>query len=207
MITLPIDAALKSRVFDRVVVSTDDEEIAATARAAGAEVPFLRAPELADDHTGTRRVIQDAIRRLADEPDAPQPAIVGCLYPTAPLVDVEDLRSAVGVLDRDPTVEVVVTVARHATPIFRAFEIDRGRLRRAFPQYASSRSQDLPTTYYDAGQFYVARTARWLDDATPLTHEAFPIVIPPERAIDIDDEDDWRRAERAFSSWSSGRAS
>lgn len=205
MITWSIEAALSAQVFDRVVVSTDDEEIAAAARAAGAEVPFLRTPDLADDFTGTRQVVQDAIHQLTRAATSPDPSIVGCLYATAPLVAIDDLRTAVDVLEADPTVDVVLSVARYATPIYRAFEIADGRLRRAFPQYGRTRSQDLPATYHDAGQFYIARTRRWLDDATPLTHEGHPIVIPPDRAVDIDDEDDWRRAERAFASRSTGR--
>lgn len=205
MIAWSIEAALNAEAFDRVVVSTDDEEIASVARSAGAEVPFLRAPELADDFTGTRQVVQDTIHRLTQATASPRPSIVGCLYATAPLVGVDDLRSAVALLEADPTVDIVMTVARYASPIFRAFEVSDGRLRRAFPQYGRTRSQDLPTAYHDAGQFYIARTRRWLDDATPLTHEAHPIVIPPDRAIDIDDEDDWRRAERAFASRSTGR--
>ena len=200
MIAWSIEAALNAQVFDRVVVSTDDEEIATAARAAGAEVPFIRTPDLADDFTGTRQVVQDAIHQLTRAADSPHPSIVGCLYATAPLVGVDDLRNAVDLLETDSTVDVVMTVARYATPIFRAFEIADGRLRRAFPQFSRTRSQDLPATYHDAGQFYIARTRRWLDDRTALTHEAHPLVIPPERAVDIDDEDDWRRAERAFAS-------
>lgn len=196
MIAWSIEAAIRAKVFDRVIVSTDDDEISAVATAAGAEVPFSRPTALADDHTSTRRVVQDAIARVSTA--ASFPTVVGCLYATAPLVTVEDLRTGVRLLDEDATAQMAMTVAKHAAPIFRAFEIHAGRLGRVFPEYATSRSQDLPTTYYDAGQYYVGRRERWLDDGVPLTLEARPIVIPRDRAVDIDDEEDWQRAERVF---------
>ncbi len=196
IIVWSIEAAFHSGVFDRVVVSTDDEEIADVGRAAGAEVPFTRPAELADDHTGTRAVMAHAVAALTVA--EPSTTIVCCLYPTAPFVAADDLRSAVDLLRTDADTDVVMTVAAFASPIWRALVLDGDRLRRALPGYAGARSQDLPPAYFDVGQFYMARSEVWLDPGRRFVTGAVPIVVPAERAIDINTAADWAHAERTF---------
>jgi pseudaminic acid cytidylyltransferase len=191
-----IDAALASGVFDLVWVSTDDPEIAAIARAAGAGVPFTRPPHLADDHAGTRAVVRHAV--LHAQAIAETPQVTCCLYPTAPFVTAADLRSATGLLQREPDAMLVMTVTPFPSPIWRALEIDRGRIARVFPEHAGARSQDLPVAYFDAGQYYVGRSAVWIDTNGPFVGGALPVILPPERAHDINTLDDWDAAERDF---------
>lgn len=186
-----LETALASEAFDRVIVSTDDQEIAVVSRRAGAEVPFVRPATLADDHATTRQVVLHALDELAAAGETPD--VVGCLYPTAVFATADHLRAAVALLDEDPAVPMVVTVGEHPRVVLRALVLRDGRLEAASPQYRKTRTQDLPPAYYDAGQFYVGRRDRWTDTASSLVGGGVPLVI--EGVVDIDTEDDWRRAE------------
>lgn len=190
-----VSVALESGAFDRVIVSTDDDEIARVAREAGADVPFTRPPELADDHATTRQVMRHAIDRVSAE--GHRPTIVGCLYPAAVFVTADDLRRAVRLVEERPDVPMVMTVGEYPRSVLRALVLEDGRLRAALDEYRRTRSQDLPPTYFDAGQFYVGRTDHWEDAGTSLVLGAAPVVI--EGVIDIDTEADWVRAERELS--------
>lgn len=185
----PIRAALSAGLFDRIVVSTDDPEIAVVARAAGAEVPFLRDPALADDMTGTTEVVRDAVNRMELVRTTP----VCCIYATALFVRAEDLREGLSRLEGS---DWVLSLGAYATPIDRAYR----RIGDCFiprdPTMMPKRSQDLEPAYFDAGQFYWARAATWRDDGARLYDGAAGVVLPEERAIDIDTEEDWDRAER-----------
>lgn len=185
----PIRAALSAGIFDRVVVSTDDPEIADVARAAQAEVPFLRNPTLADDLTGTTEVVRDAVNRLDPAPDIP----VCCIYATALFVRTEDLQEGLSKLNNSVW---VLTLGVYATPIDRAYRRDGDRFVPRDPAMMPKRSQDLAPAYFDAGQFYWARAATWRDDAARVYDGAAGVILPEERAVDIDTEADWRRAER-----------
>lgn len=190
-IVWPIRAALASGRFDMVVVSTDDAEIAEIARQHGANVPFLRPESLSDDQTGTRQVIRHAISELG--------ATTGyscCLYPTAVLITAADLQAAVKAHETEGASVVSVTALDRR--MWRSFAADAGRLRRLFPEFAGTRSQDLPELYIDAGQFYVASNKHWLDAGRSLAEGAVPHVLPAERAIDVDTEEDWEALERSF---------
>ncbi|WP_347312320.1 pseudaminic acid cytidylyltransferase [Defluviimonas sp. SAOS-178_SWC] len=187
-----IAAARASGCFARIVVTTDDAEIAGAARALGAEVPFLRDPALADDHTGTTEVIRDAAERLRLAPDT----AVCCLYPTAFFVTAEDLRAGREKLDAGA--KWVLSVGEYRTPIERAYRRDGDRLVARDPAKMPMRSQDLEPAFFDAGQFYWARAATWSDPAARVWNGAAGILLPAERCIDIDTENDWRLAERMF---------
>lgn len=189
----PIAAALDSALFARVVVTTDDAEIAAAARALGAEVPFLRDPALADDYTGTTDVIRDAVAQLALTPETP----VCCIYATALFLRADDLAEGLRLLEGGAT--WAMSVAEYPTPIDRAYRREGDRLLPRQPEMMPKRSQDLDPAYYDVGQFYWAKAATWLDPEARVWDGAAGVEVPAERAIDIDTEADWARAEMAFS--------
>lgn len=194
MIAWPITTALESGCFDRVIVSTDDEEIAAVARQWGAEVPFMRPAELADDHTGTRAVIQHAIAALGGDS---APEIVACIYPCTPLLQPKDLRSAMARVRAGET--MIVSVAEFPSPIQRALRLTgEGHLQRMHPEHAMTRMQDLEPAYHDAGQFHLGRCMRWCDADHSTVHGSGAHVLPGSRAVDIDTEDDWHLAECLF---------
>lgn len=195
MIAYAIDAARGSAVFDRIVVSTDDAEIADVARQHGADVPFLRTPELSDDHAGTVPVIADAIRRCGELGwHAEQ---VCCIYPGVPLLHSDDLRGALALLE-ESAADYAFTVSAFPAAVQRALRRGSdGTMAPFFPEYVETRTQDLEPAFYDAGQFYWGRTAAWLAGQSPhLNGRGF--VIPEWRAVDIDTPDDWHRAELAF---------
>ena len=160
-IAWPIEAARQSGCFDRIVVSTDDEEIAQVAGDWGAEVPFMRPPELSDDLTATRPVVNHAIRQI--ENDSGRPDYVCCLYATAVFVHSEDLQSALEMVAQ-PGVDFAFSVTSFPYPIQRALRITQeNRVEMFHPEYRLSRSQDLENAYHDAGQFYWGRNEAWLN--------------------------------------------
>lgn len=186
----PIAAALASGLFERVVVSTDDLEIADIAERLGAQTPFLREAALANDHADTSEVIRDAVLRLNLQPDVP----VCCIYPTAIFITPDDLRT--GYQHLQDGADWVLTVGEYPTPIDRAYRRDGNRMVARHPEMMPLRSQDLEPAYFDAGQFYWATAARWLDPCARIWDGAAGVVLPVERAVDIDTPDDWARAER-----------
>jgi len=196
MIAWSIEAALASGCFDRVIVSTDDAEIADMARAHGAEVPFMRPPELSDDHTGTIPVVAHAVGWMGQHVGTVEFAC--CLYATAPFVQAQDLRKGLDVLQGSGA-QYAFTVTNFAAPIQRSFRITgQQRIEMFNPAQFNTRSQDLEEAYHDAGQFYWGRAQAWLA-ATPLYSEfATPLVLPRYRVQDVDTQDDWIRAELMF---------
>lgn len=194
MIAWSIKAAQASGCFDHIIVSTDDEEIAETAKQWGGEVPFWRPPELADDHTATRPVVNHAIReatRLYGEAES-----VCCLYPTAPFLTAEDLRQGLQILD-EGRVDFVFSAATFAYPIQRAFRrTPTGGLERIHPEHRNTRSQDLEEAFHDAGQFYWGRTEAFLAGKDTVSANSRLFILPRYRVHDIDTEEDWERAER-----------
>lgn len=191
-----IRAALESGVFDRVMVSTDDEEIAAVARAHGAEVPFMRPGELADDHTGTHAVAKQAIQWHGEQGMAVEAAC--CLYATAPFVQARALREGLDKLMASNKA-FVFSVTRYAFPIQRALRLNaRGEVEALYPEYRNTRSQDLEPAYHDAGQFYWGRAQAFLSDTVLFSDASLPLILPQHLVQDIDTEEDWRRAELMF---------
>ena len=194
LIVHPLNRAAQSGLFARIVVSTDDSEIAEVARAHGAEVPFLRAPGLADDFTGTSEVIADAVTRLALSAEVP----VCCLYATAAFLETEDLQAGLALLQRSEA-DWVMAVTPFPAPIERSYRRSaEGLLQPRWPEQMPRRSQDFEPSYQDAGQFYWARASRWQQPDARAWDGAAGVEIPRERSVDIDSEADWRFAERLF---------
>lgn len=193
MIAYSIDCALRSRLFDRVIVSTDDQEIARVAGDVGAEVPFMRPHELADDHTGTIDVIAHTVDWLRTDGTAPD--AVCCIYATAPFICEEDLEKGRGILDEGPW-KYVFSATSYEAPVQRSFvENADGGLQMCFPEQFHTRSQDLPVVFHDAAQFYWGRSQAWLDRVEIFAPTSSIVSVPRWQVQDIDTEEDWLRAE------------
>lgn len=196
MIAWAIGAARESGCFERIVVSTDSEEVATVARACGAEVPFLRPAELADDHTGTVPVIAHAVQWLQDAGAQPDEAC--CIYATAPFLQAEDLRVGLRALEATGS-DYAFSVTSYPFPIQRAIRFTpAGRVEMFQPQHLQTRSQDLEPAYHDAAQFYWGRAQAWLEGRAIFSAGAVPVVLPRHRVQDIDTPEDWDRAELMF---------
>lgn len=196
MIARSIEVAVASRLFDHIIVSTDDSEIAAIAQGLGAEVPFIRTPELSDDYAGTTDVIAHATSWALEqgwELDA-----VCCIYATAPLIQVEDLRRGWEVLDSSNWA-YAFSATEIAAPVFRSFRVSaEGGVDMLFPEYFPTRSQDLPIALQDAAQFYWGRPSAWSEKKRIFDQHSAPVVIPAWRVQDIDSHDDWLKAEKIY---------
>lgn len=193
MIAWSIEAALESGCFDRVIVSTDDDEIAQVAREWGSEVPFVRPAELADDFTGTTEVVRHAIELL--EKSWTRPTFTCCIYATAPFIRPADIRSGLEIL-AGSTAPFCFTVTSYAFPIQRAVGINAtGHVEMFDASKFATRSQDLEEAFHDAGQFYWGRTDAWTAGLPIFSSQALPIKLPRHRVQDIDTAEDWRRAE------------
>lgn len=197
MIEWSIKAALDSAVFDHVIVSTEDAQIAEVARACGADLPFMRPAALADDFTGTVPVITQAVD-ACDALFGPATQVC-CLYATAPFVTAEDLRTGLDLLDQTGA-DYVFSAAHFAYPIQRALRLGGdGFAHMMAPEYDQTRSQDLEPAYHDAGQFYWGTAQAWRDGLSILHGgRAVMSVLPAERVQDIDTPDDWTKAEAMF---------
>lgn len=196
MVAWSIEAALQSGCFDRVLVSTDDPEIAQVAQAHGAEVPFVRPPELSDDHTGTIPVIAHATQWQADH--GTPAAQVCCIYATAPFVQAQDLQRGLALLQSSDA-DYAFSVTSYAFPIQRAVLITPDQRVGMFqPDQFNTRSQDLEEAWHDAGQFYWGQAAAWLAQKPLFTQQAIAVRLPRHRVQDIDTPEDWTRAEWMF---------
>lgn len=197
MIAWSIEAALQSGCFDAVIVSTDDAEIAEVARHYGADVPFMRPPELSDDFTGTNAVIVHAIDFF--ESKGIKVNTVACIYATAPFLQPVKIREGMNLLREDQSLDYAVTVTKYPFPIQRSLKmLDDGRLGLREPVYATSRSQDLEEFYHDAGQLYCGRSSSFRNSPTVFMSAISPILLHPKNVQDIDTPDDWERAELLF---------
>lgn len=198
MIAWPIEAARQSGIFDHIIVSTDDDEIAQVAQQYGAEVPFMRPPELANDHAGTIPVMAHASQWAQDQGWTVE--AIACIYPTAPLISADDLAEGLKLLQQG-TRDFVFSATEFASPIFRSFQqTEDGGIEMFFPEHFGSRSQDLPEALHDAGQFYWGRPDAWQTAQTLFAGKSAALRIPRWRVQDIDTPDDWTRAEALFQS-------
>ncbi len=196
IIAWSIEAALKSGCFDRVIVSTDDTEIAAISRQEGAEIPFRRPAELSDNHTGTMPVIRHAIEWFSQKDQHPD--LVCCLYATAPFVRSMDIQRGLKILNESGC-DYAVSVTNYAFPIQRAIRITEQRRIEMFqPENFEIRSQDLEEAYHDAGQFYWGRASAWLAGKRIFAQDSVPVVLQRHRVRDIDTIEDWIQAEWMF---------
>lgn len=200
MLAWSIEAALQSHCFDKVIVSTDDGEIADVAQQYGATVPFMRPAALSDDHTGTIPVIRHAIEWIEVNTQR-QPDVVCCLYATAPFVEAEDLCKGLSTLVETGS-DYAFSVTSYAFPIQRAIRLTpEGRVSMFNPEHFNTRSQDLEEAYHDAGQFYWGRAEAWKEGRMIFASGSAPVHLPRHRVQDIDTAEDWERAQWMFESW------
>ena len=195
LIAYSIEVALKSELFDKVVVSTDDEKIASIARKCGAEVPFLRPEILSDDFTGTGAVISHALRFL--EQNGEKYHYLCSIYPTAPLLQKEYLIKGYEEL-KNSDAHSTFSATSMPFPIQRTFKLTKNERCEMFtPEHFTSRSQDLEEAYQDAGQFYWTNLNTKSDDII-FGKDSIPIILPRELVQDIDTLEDWQRAEKLY---------
>ena len=195
-----IDAAKSSDIFDQVIVSTDCPKIADVARKCGADVPFMRPAELADNFTTTAPVLRHAIQELSKSGQTLE--YVCGIYPTAPFVQPEHLRTGLATL-RQTGAKVVIPVTTFDFPIFRGVGISSNGemtllwrdILKNWNEHETTRSNDLPEAYHDAGQFYWLHADRFEKDATIWGAETRPMVISRKFVVDIDTSEDWEVAE------------
>lgn len=204
IIAWSIEAAQHSGCFERIIVSTDDEEIAHVAKTYGAEIPFMRPKSLADDHTGTIPVVTHAIDWLRQQGIAPLHTC--CIYATAPFIQAPDLRAGFDQLVNSSTnFDYAFSVTKYPFPIQRAIRItDQGTVEMFDPKQFNTRSQDLEDSFHDAGQFYWGRSDAWIAGKVIFGHGSAAIRLPSFRVQDIDTIEDWERAEQLFHILQSG---
>ena len=191
-----IRAALTSGLFEQVIVSTDASEIAEVARHFGADIPFVRPKELADDYATTNAVFIHALHWLDAQSQLPEFAC--CIYPTAPFLFPSDLTRGLNTLQETEATSAF-SVTTFNFPIFRALRIgEGGRLSMFWPEHREARSQDLPEACHDAGQFYWVDTKKYLEEGQLFSKDAVPVPLPRFRVQDIDTFEDWRRAELMY---------
>ena len=215
IIAYSIEAALQSGVFDTVMVSTDDKEIAAIAEKYGAEVPFMRSEATSNDTATTSDVLIEVLNTY--EARGEKYDIAACIYPTAPFITAERLREAVEMLkgmktgngtgeaimdaEKDEAftdADTVIPVVRYSYPPQRAYEIRNGYLEFRAPEYMDTRSQDLTPWYHDAGQFYVFSVDSFLKTGRITAGRILPMEIPETEVQDIDTAEDWVLAEMKY---------
>lgn len=203
MIAHPIQAARGSGLFDRIIVSTDSEQIAKVARECGAEVPFLRPPELADDYVTTAPVLAHALNWLADNGCVVR--YVCCIYATSVFALPEYLRKGYELLV-EKKVSSVFPVSAYPSSIYRALQINKkGCLEMVWPEHELTRSNDLPEAYHDVGQFYWLDSKKFLAEQRIYTPDAMPVIVPRTLAQDIDTLEDWEAAELKFKAMEAAR--
>jgi pseudaminic acid cytidylyltransferase len=196
MIAWSIAAAKAANVFQNILVSTDDSEIAELAIHYGAEVPFVRPQELSNDYAGTIPVIAHAADWCMQE--FGNVSNVCCVYATAPFVQSDDIVGALELLAKDD-VDYVFSVTSYPFPIQRAIKVTESKRIEMFqPEHFNTRSQDLEEAFHDAGQFYWGRTNAWIDGKVIFGPSSSPYIIPRHRVQDIDTPEDWTRAEWLF---------
>jgi len=196
MIGYSIKSAIASECFDKVVVSTDDSEIAEVAKSFGAEVPFVRPGEIANDYTATIPVVKHAIEWLDGQ--GWLSSDVCCLYATAPFVQADFIRQAYRKMKREEA-DYCFTVTTFAFPIQRAIKISvKDRIEMFYPEHFGTRSQDLEEAYHDAGQFYWGKAEAFKQQKPFFSKGSTPYILPRHLVQDVDTPEDWKRAELMY---------
>ena len=192
MIAYSISAALGAAIFDSILVSTDDQEIAEISIKLGASVPKLRDLDLSTDFTPTLSVIQDAIKmlNLENSPDS----IVMCLYPTSVHVRESDILDGIRMFKEQKGCKPLLTLIEYSHPIARAFLQHDGEYSPINPEIMDSRTQDLPRNWYDAGQFYIAKVSDWISEQGPKA-PFIAKIFESHEVSDIDTVEDFERSE------------
>jgi pseudaminic acid cytidylyltransferase len=192
IIKYSIEAAIKSNCFDEIMVSTDSEKISKIAKDSGALVPFMRSKSNSGDYSTTTDVLIEVINsylKLGKEFD-----YVCCIYPTAPFLKAKTLKSALKKMI-DLNCKSVLPVVKFSFPILRSFKMEKDKLELNWPKYLNMRSQDLPNSFHDAGQFYFFRTDFFLREKKVFTDDTYGIEMPETEVQDIDTLEDWAIAE------------
>ncbi|MBS7787919.1 pseudaminic acid cytidylyltransferase [Flavobacterium sp. CYK-55] len=196
IIAYAIEAALESGLFDQVIVSTDDVQIAEIARNFGAETPFLRSAQNSNDTATTADVISEVLDAYKKQHIVWQQA--ACIYPCAPFVTADLLLQASRVLAQQQA-DVVFPVIRYGHPIQRALKLDAaGKISSLLDGYTQTRTQDLESAFHDAGMFYFFDVARFEQTRSLRTENTIAIEIDENHAQDIDSESDWQLAELKY---------
>lgn len=196
IIAYSIEAVRESGIADIIMVSTDSVEIAEVARYYGADIPFLRSKETADDQSGIADVLLEVVgkyRELGDQFD-----YIICVLPTAPLIQPSNLRKAFGRLKDNKEADSICSVESFSYPPQRGLVIRNGKLEMPYPEYYSARSQDLEKIYHDCGQFFIFKTQALLRDRKLYTKNAIPFMIDEMESQDIDSLADWKIAELKY---------
>lgn len=193
MLVWSIEAARKSKMFDKIVVNTDDSEIAEIADKFGAEVPFIRPENLSDDYTGINEVMKHTVEWYCDK--GIHLDQICCILATAPFLQSEDIRRGAELLMQSDA-DFAFSVTSFAFPIQRAIKLSvNNQIEMFYPEYYTTRSQDLPEAFHDAGQFYWGTRAAWLSGLPIFGSVSVPVILPRFRVQDIDTFEDWERAE------------
>lgn len=195
MIQYSIEAALEAGIFDEVMVSTDDEEIAELAVKCGGEVPFFRSARTSDDYATTADVVLEVL--FMYEQRGRTFDSVCCIYPTAPLITAERLRQAMELME-EKDAESILPVVRFSFPPQRSVIINDKILRPKWPECMKARSQDLEPFYHDAGQFYCLDVLAFLQQKRMVMGYTLPLILPEMSVQDIDTEEDWKIAELKY---------
>ena len=197
LIAYSIKAARECGLFDHVIVSTDDEEIAAIARQHGAETPFVRPAELANDHATTVPVIRQAVQWVQQNLGPVEQ--VCCIYATAPFLQAAALRAAHQQFEQHQVGGYVFSATSFPFPIQRSFKLnEQGLVEMFWPEHYNTRSQDLEHAYQDAGQFYWGSAQSYLDNKIFFSTDSMAYLLPRHMVQDIDTPEDWTRAELMY---------
>ncbi|MCC2606262.1 pseudaminic acid cytidylyltransferase [Planctobacterium marinum] len=196
LINYSIEAAINSQLFDKVIVSTDCEEIKALSLSLGAEVPFLRPEHLSNDIVGTRPVTNHAIEYCREHFFNPE--YVCCIYATAPFIEQSYLKQGLEALEANERLDFAFSVTTFPFPVQRALVKDAAGVKPMMPEFINKRSQDLEEVYHDAGQFYWGKGESWLSGKVVFSANSYPVVLPRHLVQDIDTQEDWIRAELMY---------
>lgn len=188
LIGATIKIAIKSKLFDRIVVSTDSEEIAKISKKFGAEVPFFRGKKLSDDYTPTYKVLIDCVNKIKTQKED----FHFCLYPTSVLIEKKDLLSAFLKIKKLKA-NFICPIAKFEVNPLRSFKIKKNFINFVWDKYQVSRSQDLKDLYYDTGSFYIYRTKSLLKlTKKKIIPDKSTYVILKKKLIDINYPKDFK---------------
>ncbi|MCX6809666.1 MAG: pseudaminic acid cytidylyltransferase [Candidatus Berkelbacteria bacterium] len=192
IIKYSIDAAIKSKCFDEVMVSTDDREIAEVAILYGAKIPFMRSDKNSDDKSTLTDVLLEVVGEY--KMIGKNFGCICCILPASPLINAKQIKDSFNILKTN-NADALIPVVQYGYPIQRAFRIKNDKLKMICPENINKNSQNLELTYHDCGQFYILKTANFLKEKKIFAKKSVPFVMNELQVQDIDNEDDWKIAE------------